>query len=86
MALTKYKLGELIELSEERNFHRQFTLHSVRGIATKKEFIETKADMDGVSLNSYKIVYPNFFAYVPDTSRRGDKISLSINKSKGWPW
>lgn len=81
MALTKYKLGELIELSEERNFHRQFTLHSVRGIATKKEFIETKADMDGVSLNSYKIVYPNFFAYVPDTSRRGDKISLSINKS-----
>ena len=83
MALTKYKLGELIELSEERNFHRQFTLHSVRGIAKKKEFIETKADMDGVSLNSYKIVYPNFFAYVPDTSRRGDKISLSINKSKG---
>ena len=81
MELTKYKLGELIELSEERNFDGQITIHSVRGISTKKEFIETKADMDGVSLNSYKIVYPNFFAFVPDTSRRGDKISLSINKS-----
>lgn len=81
MELTKYKLGELIELSEERNFNGQITIHSVRGISTKKEFIETKADMDGVSLNSYKIVYPNFFAFVPDTSRRGDKISLSINKS-----
>ena len=35
--------------------------------------------MDGVSLSSYKIVHPREFAYVADTSRRGDKIALAIN-------
>ena len=37
--------------------------------------------MDGVSLNSYKIVNPHEFAYVADTSRRGDKIALALNTS-----
>ena len=32
-----------------------------------------------MSLTSYKIVHPQEFAYVPDTSRRGDKISLGLN-------
>mgnify|MGYP000208216668 CR=1 FL=1 len=35
--------------------------------------------MDGVSLTSYKIVNNNNFAYVADTSRRGDKIALALN-------
>ena len=35
--------------------------------------------MDGISLSGYKIVYPLCFAYVADTSRRGDKISLAFN-------
>ena len=35
--------------------------------------------MNGVSLHNYKVVKPTVFAYVADTSRRGDKISLAFN-------
>lgn len=79
MALTKYKLGSLIEQSDARNSDGNYTVDYVRGISTGKEFIETKANMDGVSLTSYKIVRKNEFAYVADTSRRGDKIALAFN-------
>lgn len=56
-------------------------LDSVRGLATSKEMIPTKADMNGVSLKNYKVVSPRQIAYVPDTSRRGDKVSLGFNDS-----
>lgn len=79
MALTKYKLGPLIELQDVRNTEGKYTVDDVRGISTEKDFIETKANLDGVSLDSYKIVQSNEFAYVADTSRRGDKIALAFN-------
>lgn len=79
MGLTKYKLGQLIELCEERNFEENYTLEDVRGISTSKKFIPTKANMDGVSLASYKIVGNGEFAYVADTSRRGEQIALAFN-------
>ena len=79
MALTKYKLGELIELCDVRNYDGKYTLDDIRGISTGKEFIETNANMDGVSLSSYKVVACGEFAYVADTSRRGDKIAIAFN-------
>lgn len=79
MALSEYKLGELIEPCDVRNTNNELTVDDVRGISTGKEFIETKANMDGVSLSSYKIVRENEFAYVSDTSRRGDKIAIAFN-------
>ena len=79
MALNKYKLGELIELRDERNSDGKFSLEDVKGISTGKEFIETKANMDGVSLDSYKVVNSQEFAYVADTSRRGEKIAVAFN-------
>ena len=79
MALSKYKLGELIELVDERNADNRLGADSVVGLGTQKEIISTKADLDGVSLTSYKLFPPKSFAYVPDTSRRGDKISLAHN-------
>ena len=81
MRLKKYKLGELIELCDERNSDNQYKLSDVKGISTEKAFIDTKANMDGVSLESYKVVNPREFSYVSDTSRRGDKIALAFNKS-----
>lgn len=80
MGLTKYKLGELIELTDERNASGKYSLDDVKGISTEKVFIDTKANMDGVSLDSYKVVNSREFAYVPDTSRRGDKIALAFNR------
>ena len=79
--MTKYKLEELIELTDERNYSGRYSLESVKGISTEKAFIDTKANMDGVSLDSYKVVNPGEFSYVPDTSRRGDKIALAFNNS-----
>ena len=79
MALTKYKLGLLIEPCDNRNDEGKYTLDDVKGISTSKEFIDTKANMDGVSLLSYKVVRHGEFAYVADTSRRGDKIAISFN-------
>lgn len=82
MALTKYKLGALIELCDVRNYDGIYTLDDIRGISTGKEFIETKANMNGVSLASYKVVDCQEFAYVADTSRRGDKIAIAFNTGK----
>ena len=79
MALRKYKLGELIEQSDIRNDELKYTLDDVKGISIQKKFIETKADMQDVSLSPYKIVQPDDFAYVTVTSRNGEKITLAHN-------
>lgn len=79
MALNKYKLGELIELCNETNNDLTCSLDDVKGISIKKEFIETKADMQGVSLKPYLLVRPDSFAYVTVTSRNGEKITLAHN-------
>ena len=81
MALRKIKLGKYIYQSDEKNSNLELSLEDVRGISTQKMFIDTKANMEGVPLNNYRIVRPNQFAYVPDTSRRGNKISLAFNNT-----
>lgn len=79
MALTKYKLGDLLELSEERNDNLKYKICDVKGISIQKVFIETKANMTGVSLRPYYLVKPDDFAYVTVTSRNGEKITLAHN-------
>lgn len=74
-------LGDYIEQSDERNSDAALTVADVQGISTDKRFIPTKANMDGVSVLSYKIVAPSEFVYVADTSRRGDKMALALNSS-----
>ena len=54
----------------------------VRGLSVSKQVIMTKANMNGVSLTSYKLFPPESIAYVADTSRRGDKVSLGFNDSE----
>lgn len=75
-------LGDYIEETDERNSAGKYTLEDVRGISNLKEWIETKADMNGVSLFPYKLVRPKEFSYVSVTSRNGDKISLAMNNTK----
>ena len=65
------------ECNEQNNIG--LSIEAVKGIATGKEFIETKANLEGVKLDSYKLVRSGQIAYVSDTSRRGDKVSLAIN-------
>ena len=74
-------LGDYIEQCDERNHNNQYSIEIIKGISTNKLFIDTKANLDGVPLQSYKLVSPRYFAYVPDTSRRGDKVALAFNNS-----
>lgn len=82
MASIKYKLGELIRLCDERNSDLSFGIDDVKGISIQKVFIETKADMEGVSLRPYILVRPDYFAYVTVTSRNGEKITIAHNDTK----
>ena len=79
MKLTK--LGTYIEQCDSRNTNRKYGAGAVVGLSTQKQVIRTKADLSGVNLASYKLMPPKAFAYVPDTSRRGDKMSLAYNSS-----
>ena len=79
MGLVNYRLGELIQIEDERNTEGKYTLDDVRGISIQKIFIGTKADMTDVSLSPYIIVRPGAFAYVPVTSRNGEKITIARN-------
>lgn len=74
------EIGEYIEETNERNSEGIYGASSVRGLTTSKGMIDTKANMEGVSVTSYKIVKPGEIAFVPDTSRRGDKMSLGYNE------
>ena len=75
------KIGKYIEPEETTNADLQFSIADVRGVSIEKKFIETKADMEGVSLAPYLLIQPNEFAYVPVTSRNGGKISIALNDS-----
>lgn len=76
------KIGNYISLCDAKNDDLEYGLDLVRGISIEKRFIDTKANMEGVSLKSYALVHPNEFAYVTVTSRNGEKISLARNDSK----
>jgi type I restriction enzyme S subunit len=71
-------LGDYIQPIDERNYDLE--LSNVRGLSTAKMFIESVANLNGVSLSGYKKVRNGKFAYVADTSRRGEKIALALNE------
>lgn len=56
-----------------------YSVDDVRGISIEKRIIDTKANMDGVSVANYKLYRTNYFCYVPVTSRNGNKITLALN-------
>lgn len=75
------KIELYISQSDKRNESGKLTVDDVKGVSIQKEFIETKADMTGVSLNPYLQVSRNSFAYVPVTSRNGNKITIALNST-----
>lgn len=76
------RLGDYIEVVDERNTEGKYSVEDVMGISIDKVFIDTKANMEGVALTPYKLVKPTAFCYVSVTSRNGGKISLAINSSE----
>lgn len=79
MASNYKKLGEYISEVDKRNSDLSLGENDLFGISVSKEFITTHANLVGVSFDNYKVVNNRNFAYISDTSRRGDKIAISLN-------
>ena len=80
----KVKLGAYIEESREKNSDGKY--NRVYGLSTLKKFREASVRVDRNELNNYKIVYNNYFAFVPTTDtwkvfacalNKGDTIVVS---------
>ena len=74
-----YRLGDLIELCDERNTEGKYTVDDVRGISNTKEVMLTKADITDRSLENFQVVKPNYFVFNRRTTRMGEKIGLGYN-------
>lgn len=79
--LSHEAIGPYIEQSDARNNARIYGEKDVRGLSVSKCIIETNANLTGVNLGNYKIICPDELAYVADTSRRGEKISIALNET-----
>lgn len=77
-----YRIGDFIQKEETNNKEEQYGIENVKGISIQKKFIETKANMENVSLKPYLLVKPEHFAYVTVTSRNGEKITIAHNHSQ----
>lgn len=70
------KLGLFIRQIDIRNLEGKED--NLLGVSTQKFFIPSIANTYGTDFTKYKVVKKNQFTYVPDTSRRGDKIGLAM--------
>jgi type I restriction enzyme S subunit len=76
---SSYKLlGKYIQPIDERNIALEDL--PLVGLSVSKVFFPTIANLVGTDMKTYKIVYRNQFTYIADTSRRGDKIAISLNE------
>lgn len=80
MGLTKYKLGDLIELVLDINSELIYGSDNVRGMTITKEIIPTKADVTGTDLSRFLVVKPREFIYNPRT--HGKKIGFGYNNTQ----
>ena len=79
MTNREYKrLGDYIHEVNVRNREEQVT--NLLGLSIEKRFIPSIANTIGTDMSTYKIVYPMQFAYVPVTSRNGEKITIALYK------
>ncbi|MCT7685044.1 MAG: restriction endonuclease subunit S [Lactobacillus iners] len=79
MGLSRYKLGELIELVTETNSDLKYQENDVRGMTITKEIIPTKANVKNTDLSKFLVVHPNEFIFNPRT--HGKKIGFGYNNS-----
>lgn len=70
------KLGDYIQPVDVRN--SDLKVSHLLGVSVEKRFIESIANTIGTDFSKYKIVKKGQFTYIPDTSRRGDKIGIAL--------
>lgn len=75
MALTKYKIGDLIEVVDERN---DLGIREFFGININKEFMPTAANTEGLDETKYKVIRKNRFVFSGMQTGRDECIRISM--------
>lgn len=70
------KLGQYIRQVDVRNTEGKED--NLLGVSVQKVFIPSIANTVGTDFTKYKVVKKGQFTYIPDTSRRGDKIGIAL--------
>ncbi len=74
---SNYKqLGQFIRQVDTRN--KDGKEENLLGVSVQKKFIPSIANTVGTDFTKYKVVKKGQFTYIPDTSRRGDKIGIAL--------
>ena len=76
MKSTYKKLGQYIRQVDVRNTEGKED--NLLGVSVQKVFIPSIANTVGTDFTKYKVVKRGQFTYIPDTSRRGDKIGIAL--------
>ena len=69
-------LGDFIRQVDVRNTDGKE--ENLLGVSVQKMFIPSIANTVGTDFTKYKVVKRGQFTYIPDTSRRGDKIGIAF--------
>lgn len=69
-------LGDFIRQVDVRNTDGKE--ENLFGVSVQKMFIPSIANTIGTDFTKYKVVKRGQFTYIPDTSRRGDKIGIAL--------
>lgn len=69
-------LGDFIRQVDVRNTGGKE--ENLFGVSVQKMFIPSIANTIGTDFTKYKVVKRGQFTYIPDTSRRGDKIGIAL--------
>lgn len=70
------RLGDYIREVNVRN--RELEVTNLLGMSISKKFIPSIANTIGTDMSTYKVIGRRQFAYVPVTSRNGDKITIAL--------
>lgn len=75
------RLGDYIIECNEVNSDGKYGLEFVRGVSNTKEFMKTKANLDGRDLTPFSIIKPHYFAFNRRTTRNGERLGLGYNST-----
>jgi len=72
------RLGDYIQVVNERN--ADLSDLPLLGVSVQKIFFPSIANTIGTDMSTYKLIRKRQFTYIPDTSRRGDKIGIALQE------
>lgn len=75
----KVTLGDYIVRVERTNSAGAYGVEDVREVSNTKGFMETRANIEGRSLNKFLVIEPLEFVFNRRTTRNGERLGLGFN-------